>query len=58
MPVVDAWLQHPTLRHTPDPIFDSRRRWTCQPVPTQELAVRDTIAVMDAAGVDLALPPA
>ena len=58
MPIVDAWLQHPTLRHTADPIFDSLRRWTRQPVPTQELAVRDSIAVMDAAGVDLVLTSA
>ena len=58
MPVVDAWMQHPTLRHSTDPIFDSLRRWTREPVPDEEIAVSDTIALMDGAGVDLALTSA
>lgn len=51
-PVIDAWGQHPTLRHMADPMFDSLRRWTKQPVPTAELPVAATIASMDQAGVD------
>lgn len=49
--IIDAWAQHPTLRHTQDPIFDSLRRWTKAPVPTGPLPVSATIAAMDAAGV-------
>ena len=26
--MIDAWIQHPTARHSGDPIFDSLRRWT------------------------------
>lgn len=50
--IIDAWGQHPTLRHTQDPIFDSLRRWTGEAVPTEALPVAATIASMDRAGVD------
>ncbi|MEO1080687.1 MAG: amidohydrolase family protein [Pseudomonadota bacterium] len=50
--IIDVWGQHPTLRHARDPIFDSLRRWTRQPVPQEELPVATTIARMDEAGVD------
>jgi len=50
--IIDAWGQHPTLRHSRDPIFDSLRRWTKQPVPEEELPVDLTIAMMDHADVD------
>jgi predicted TIM-barrel fold metal-dependent hydrolase len=53
--IIDAWSQHPTLRHASDPMFDSLRRWTRTPVPTEELPVSATIAAMDQAGVDRAL---
>ncbi|MEM1230932.1 MAG: amidohydrolase family protein [Pseudomonadota bacterium] len=53
--IIDAWAQHPTLRHAQDPIFDSLRRWTRSEVPTQELPVAQTIAQMDAGGVSKAL---
>jgi predicted TIM-barrel fold metal-dependent hydrolase len=53
--IIDAWAQHPTLRHAADPIFDSLRRWTGTDVPTEELPVSATIAAMDAGGVDRAL---
>ncbi len=49
--IIDAWAQHPTLRHTQDPIFDSLRRWTKAPIPTEPLPVSATIGAMDAAGV-------
>jgi hypothetical protein len=26
--IIDAWAQHPTVRHAQDSIFDSLRRWT------------------------------
>ncbi len=50
--IIDAWGQHPTLRHTQSPIFDSLRRWTKQAVPQEELPVALTVAQMDSAGVD------
>ena len=58
MPVIDAWMQHPTLRHTADPMFDSLRRWTGQGVPDREMPVADTLAAMDSGGVDVALTSA
>ena len=34
--IIDAWAQHPTLRHLRDPIFDSLRRWTKVESPAAE----------------------
>jgi len=50
--IIDAWGQHPTLRHGQDPIFDSLRRWTRRDVPSEQLPVSATIAAMDRGGVD------
>lgn len=49
--IIDAWAQHPTLRHLRDPIFDSLRRWTKAAPPTEEFPVSATLAAMDEAGV-------
>ena len=53
--IIDAWVQHPTLRQTQDPMFDSLRRWTHGAVPTTELPVAATVGALDAAGVGVAL---
>lgn len=53
--IIDAWSQHPTLRHSADPIFDSLRRWTKTPTPTQELPVAMTVGAMDQGHVNKAL---
>lgn len=53
--IIDAWAQHPTLRHSADPIFDSLRRWTGAEVPTEELPVSVTVGLMNDGGVDRAL---
>lgn len=53
--IIDAWAQHPTLRHTTDPMFDSLRRWTKAPVPTQELPVAETLDQMDKGQVSKSL---
>ena len=53
--IIDAWAQHPTLRHIQDPIFDSLRRWSKTTVPTKPIPVAVTIAMMDAAKVDRSL---
>jgi predicted TIM-barrel fold metal-dependent hydrolase len=52
---IDAWAQHPTLRHSQDPIFDSLRRWTKAKPPSEPLPVAATIAAMDEAGVTKSL---
>lgn len=49
---IDVWMQHPTLRFLQHEMFDSLRRWTGQEVPTEELPLEVTLAVMDEAGVD------
>lgn len=53
--IIDAWAQHPTLRHAADPIFDSLRRWAKVATPTTEVPVAATIAAMDQGGVSKAL---
>jgi len=53
--IIDVWVQHPTLRHAQDSMFDSLRRWTKQPTPTEELPVAATIAMADQANIDLTL---
>jgi hypothetical protein len=53
--IIDAWAQHPTLRHMQDPIFESLRRWTKVPMPTVELPVSTTVAAMDQAAIDKSL---
>lgn len=50
--IIDAWGQHPTLRHSQDPIFDSLRRWTKTRPPAEQLPVSQTITAMDQGGVD------
>jgi len=53
--IIDAWAQHPTLRHLGDPVFESLRRWTGTAVPASEPPVAATLAALDEGGVDLAL---
>jgi hypothetical protein len=49
--IIDAWAQHPTLRHSQDPIFDSLRRWTKAKALSEPLAVAATLKTLDEAGV-------
>lgn len=53
--IIDAWAQHPTLRHAQDPIFESLRRWIKTPAPTSELPVEVTVGMMDKGKVDKSL---
>jgi predicted TIM-barrel fold metal-dependent hydrolase len=53
--IIDVWAQHPTLRHMQDPIFESLRRWTKTPMPTVELPIATTLAMMDQAKIDKSL---
>jgi predicted TIM-barrel fold metal-dependent hydrolase len=50
--IIDAWGQHPTLRHSQNEVFESLRRWTKQPAPTEQIPLEFTLAAMDAGGVD------
>lgn len=50
--IIDAWGQHPTLRHSQDPIFDSLRRWTKTQAPAEQLPVSVTVDLMDQGGID------
>ena len=50
MRIIDAWMQHPTLRFQSQPMFDSLRRWTRQS-EIQDVPLSATIGAMDAAGV-------
>jgi uncharacterized protein len=56
--IIDAWIQHLTLRHAGDPMFESLRRWTKAPVPTAEPPLSDTLAALTAGGVSRALTSA
>ncbi len=53
--IVDAWVQHPTLRFAQQPMFESLRRWTGGTIPKTEIPLELTLKVMEAAGVDRAL---
>jgi predicted TIM-barrel fold metal-dependent hydrolase len=53
--VIDAWMQHPTLRFLGHDMFDSVRRWSGTEIPTEELPLELTIAAMDQASVERAL---
>lgn len=54
-PIIDAWIQHPTLRFIQAPIFESLLRWTRSEVPTEELPIELTLAALQQAGVGQAL---
>ncbi len=53
--IIDAWLQHPTLRFLRDDMFASLHRWTGAQNTTVAPPLEHTIAAMDQAGVGRAL---
>ena len=53
--IIDAWAQHPTLRHSQDEIFESLRRWTRRDVPSEAIPLSATLASMDSGGIDRSL---
>ena len=53
--IIDAWAQHPTLRHAQDPIFASLHRWNKTTPPETPIPLSLTIAAMDAAQIDKTL---
>lgn len=58
MPVVDAWMQHPTPRHLRHEMFASLWRWTGQEPPAEPLPVEATVAALAAADVETGLSAA
>jgi uncharacterized protein len=57
MEIIDAWAQHPTVRHLQHPMFDSLRRWTKggQAETVAEMPVTATLEAMDAGGIGRSL---
>ncbi|MFJ8630410.1 amidohydrolase family protein [Streptomyces sp. NPDC093568] len=58
MPVIDAWLQHPTPRHANHEMFASLRRWTGMERLEKPLPVEVTVAALDAGDVEIGLASA
>ncbi|MBO6826740.1 MAG: amidohydrolase [Sneathiella sp.] len=56
--IVDAWMQHPTPRHSADPMFASLRRWTAGQGRPDVITPEHTIAALDQGGVDHAMAAA
>jgi predicted TIM-barrel fold metal-dependent hydrolase len=52
---VDVWMQHPTQRLLSSEMFASLRRWVGDAMPTDQIPLDTTLAVMDAAGIDIGL---
>ncbi|MEW2353971.1 amidohydrolase family protein [Spirillospora sp. NPDC029432] len=53
--IVDAWMQHGTVRFLRHEMLDSLWRWTGQKPPEEEPPIGDTLGAMDAGGVDIGL---
>ena len=53
--IIDAWMQHPTLRFSQQEMFESLWRWTGGHAMTEELPIASTVAVMDASGIGFGL---
>lgn len=58
MAVVDAWMQHPTLRHSNHEMFESLRRWTGRGLLDKPLPVEVTVGALKAAEVEIGLSAA
>jgi len=55
MQIIDAWAQHPTLRHMRDPMFEPLLRWMRAEAPSVELPLAATLGAMDHAGISKTL---
>ncbi|WP_425826190.1 amidohydrolase family protein [Streptomyces fractus] len=58
MPVIDAWMQHPTLRHSNHEMFASLRRWTGLQMLEEALPVEVTVGALKEADVEIGLSAA
>lgn len=55
VPIVDAWIQHPTPEFMAHEMFASLRRWTGDEMEPRELPLESTVRALDTAGVSKAL---
>jgi len=55
MPIIDAWIQHPTPDFVSHDMFATLRRWLGLPDRIDAFPIELTLGAMDAAGVDRAL---
>ena len=55
MPIVDAWIQHPTPTFMRDPMFESLLRWMGVTQVPDSIPVEFTLGALDAATIDRAL---
>jgi len=55
MPIVDAWIQHPTPAFVGHPMFASLRRWMGITEVPERIPLELTLGALQAAGVDRAL---
>jgi uncharacterized protein len=53
--IIDAWMQHPTLRFLQSEMFEPLRRWIDRPWPDEEPPIELTVAAMDDAGISFGL---
>lgn len=51
----DVWMQHPTQRFLRSDMLASLRRWTGGAMPDTDIPIDETVASMDAAGVEFGL---
>jgi predicted TIM-barrel fold metal-dependent hydrolase len=58
VPVIDAWMQHPTLRHSNDEMFESLRRWVGLELRAEPLPLETTVAALAAGDVEIGLSAA
>jgi len=56
--IIDAWMQHPTERHSNHEMFASLRRWTSKSDRPAVISPEMTISAMDQAGVRIGLTAA
>lgn len=56
--IIDAWMQHPTLRHSNHDMFESLRRWMGLETFEEALPIELTLAAMREGGVSLGLSAA
>jgi uncharacterized protein len=55
VPIVDAWMQHPSGDMLDDPMFDSLRGWSHEGLPRGDRSLEWTVRAMDEAGVSRGL---
>ncbi len=55
VPIIDAWMQHPTPEFMAHEMFASLRRWSGEQMAPRELPLELTVKAFEAAGVSKAL---